>query len=149
MVINMNENKELLILIYDNAKMGISSTKKLLELIKEKDNKIKFLLEEEHQKYTDILKKCEKLMKQHKIKSEHSTVLKDLTANTAMTIEVNKDNSDAKIASLLSRGFSMGNITIEAKIKDYEKEASKETLKLAKELLAFGENQVEILKSYI
>lgn len=145
----MNENKELLILIHDNTKMGVSSTKKLLELIKEKDNKIKFLLEEELQKYESFYKECKKLMKKAKVKIEHGTFLKDLTANMAMKTEVNKDNSDSKIASILMRGFDMGNINIEAKIKDYKKEVNKETLNLANDLLNFGEKQIKLLSSYL
>ncbi len=145
----MNENKELLLFIYDNTKMGVNSTKKLLSLIKEKDNKIKFLLEEELQKYEALHKECKNIMKKEKITSSHSTVLKDLTANTAMSIEVTKDNSDSKIASILSRGFNMGNINIEAKIKDYKNEVDKKVLKLAENLLEFGEKQIELLKNYL
>ena len=37
----MNENKELLVLIHDNTKMGLTSTQKLLTLIKDKNNKLK------------------------------------------------------------------------------------------------------------
>ena len=88
-------------------------------------------------------------MKKAKVTSEHSTFLKDLTANTAMKMEVSKDNSDAKIASILSRGFSMGNINIEAKIKDYKKEASKQVLDLAENLFKFGEEQIKLLKEYL
>lgn len=145
----MSENKELLIFIHDNTKMGISSTKKLLDLIKEKDNKIKFLLEEELQEYEKLYKECKTLMKKEKVSIEHSTILKDLTANTAMKIEVSKDNSDAKIASLLSRGFSMGNINIEAKIKDFKKEADKKIISLAERLLKFGIEQIKLLKEYL
>ena len=132
----MNESKERLLFIYDNTKMGVN-------------NKIKFLLEEELQKYESLHKECNKLMKKEKIENSHSTVLKDLTANTAMSIEVSKDNSDAKIASILSRGFNMGNINIEAKIKDYKKEVDKSVLHLAENLLKFGEEQIELLKEYL
>ena len=66
-----------------------------------------------------------------------------------MTHEVKKDNSDSKIADILIRGFSMGNINMEVKIKDFKKEANKDTLKLANEILEFGENQVKLLKSYL
>lgn len=145
----MNENEELLVLIYENVKMGISSTKKLLELIKEKDNKIKFLLEEELQRYESLFKRCKSLMKEEKIKAPKSGLLKNLTANTAMKVEVSKDNSDSKIASILSRGFSMGNIGIEAKIKEYKKEASKKSIKLAEDVLEFGENEIKLLKEYL
>jgi len=80
-------------------------------------------------------------MKKEKIKSEHNSLLASLTANTAMKTEVSKDNSDSKRASILTRGFTMGNIEIEARIKSYKKEANKETIKLAEEILKFGENK--------
>ena len=145
----MKENNELLILIHDNVKMGLSSTKKLLSLIKEKDNKIKFLLEEQLQKYEKFYKKCKNLLKKEKVEIEHSTFLKELTGAQAMKMEVKKDNSDAKIADILTRGFSMGNINIEAKIHDYKKEAKHNVLSLAKDILAFGEDQIKLLKAYL
>ncbi len=145
----MNETSELLIFMHDNAKMGLTSTKKLLNLIKNKENKIKFTLEEQLQKYETFYKKIKNLLKKEKINIKHSSLLKEITASTAMTHEVKKDNSDSKIADILIRGFSMGNINMEVKIKDFKKEANKDTLKLANEILEFGENQVKLLKSYL
>lgn len=145
----MNENKELLILIHDNVKMGVSSTQKLINLIKDKSNKIKFLLEEQLQRYEEFYKECKKLMKKEKVKAERSGILKNMTASKAMKMEVNKDNSDSKIASILTRGFTMGNIDLEAKIKDYKKETNKNTLNLAEEILKFGKTQIKLLSVYL
>lgn len=145
----MNENKELLVLINENTKMGLASTKELLKLIKEKDNKIKKVLEHELKKYEDLYKKCKSLMKKYKVKSEKSGLLKNLTATLAMRMEVNKDNSDSKLANILIRGFTMGNVDIEAKIKSYKKEASKDILSLAREILEFGENEIKLLKDFL
>lgn len=145
----MNENKELLVLINENTKMGLASTKELLKLIKEKDNKIKKVLEDELKKYEDLYKKCKSLMKKYKVKSEKSGLLKNLTATLAMRMEVNKDNSDSKLANILIRGFNMGNIDIKAKIKSYKKEVSKDILSLAREVLEFGENEIKLLKDFL
>ena len=145
----MNETNELLILIHDNTKMGLTSTKKLLTLIKNIENKIKFILEEQLQRYEAFYKKVKSLLKKEKLNIKHSSLLKDLTASTAMSHEVKKDNSDSKIADILIRGFSMGNINMEVKIKDYKKEANKDVLKLANDVLEFGENQVKLLKNYL
>lgn len=145
----MNENNELIVLIHENTKMGMTSTKKLMDLIKDKDNKIKFVLEEQLQRYETFYKKCKKLIKEENVKIPSSGLLKNLTANTAMKMEVSKDNSDSKIASIMTRGFSMGNIELEAKIKEYKKEASKEAINLASDVLKFGEEQIEILKNYL
>ena len=145
----MNENKELLVLINENTKMGLASTKELLKLIKEKDNKIKKVLEDELKKYEDLYKKCKSLMKKYKVKSEKSGLLKNLTATLAMRMEVNKDNSDSKLANILIRGFNMGNIDIEAKIKSYKKEVSKDILSLARDVLEFGENEIKLLTDFL
>ena len=145
----MSETQELLTLIYHNTEMGKKSSKKLLSLIKDKDNKIKFLLEEELQRYDELYKKCKKLMKKENVEVPSSKVLANLTGNVAMKMEVSKDNSDSKIASILIRGFNMGNIDIEAKIKEYKKEAKADSLNLAEDLLKFGEKQIKLLKEYL
>lgn len=145
----MNENKELLVLIHDNTKMGLTSTQKLLTLIKDKNNKTKNILENELKEYTAYYKECKHLMKKNKIKIEHTEFLKNLTSTVAMKMEVNKDNSDSKIASILIRGFNMGNIDIEARIKNYKKEVDKDILKLAKDILTFGETEINKLKAYL
>ena len=66
-----------------------------------------------------------------------------------MRMEVNKDNSDSKLANILIRGFNMGNVDIEAKIKSYKKEVSKDILSLAREVLEFGENEIKLLKDFL
>lgn len=145
----MNENKELLVLIHDNTKMGLTSTQKLLTLIKDKNNKTKNILENELKEYTAYYKECKHLMKKNNIKIEHTEFLKNLTSTVAMKMEVNKDNSDSNIASILIRGFNMGNIDIEARIKNYKKEVDKDILKLAKDILTFGETEINKLKAYL
>lgn len=149
MVNIMNENKELLLLILDNTKMGITSTKKLLSLIKDKDNKIKKVLESELKEYESYNKECKKLIKKYKVKIEHGNNIKILTSSLAMKMEVKKDNSDSKLASILIRGFNMGSISVESKIKSYKKEVDKEILNLSKEVLTFSEEEIKKLKDFL
>ena len=145
----MNENKELLVLIHENVKMGLTSTKKLLSLLLNTNNKIKMTLESELKTYESLYNRTKKEIKKQKITIEKKGLLKTLTSTVAMKTEVNKDNSDSNIASILIRGFNMGNIDIEAKIKSYKKEVDKSILNLAKEVLAFGENEITKLKSFL
>ena len=145
----MQENKELLVFIYENTKMGENSTKKLLSLIKDKDNKIKKVLEEQHKEYKALHNRCKKLVKKYKLDIEDKGLFANITSNIAMKVEVMKDNSDSKIASILSRGFNMGNIDIEAKIKNYKNETDDEVLDLAKDILKFGERQIKLLKDFL
>lgn len=145
----MNENKELLVLIHENVKMGLTSTKKLLSLLLNTNNKIKMTLESELKTYESLYNKTKKEIKKQKITIEKKGLLKTLSSTVAMKTEVNKDNSDSNIASILIRGFNMGNIDIEAKIKSYKKEVDKSTLNLAKKVLAFGESEITKLKSFL
>ena len=145
----MNENRELLEILYKNIKMGKDSTSKLLELLKDKDNKIKNLLEEELQRYEEFFKRCKGLMKKYDISISSSNALANITSSIAMSFEVSKDNSDSKISSILIRGFNMGNIDIESKIKDYKNIVNEELLSLSKELLNFGQKQIDLLKEYL
>lgn len=145
----MKENNELLLLLYDNVNMGVVSSKELLKILKSKDNKIKFILEEELQRYEYFYKIVKKLLKKNKVKVSHNKLLVTFTTSKAMKMEVSKDNSDSKIANILIRGFTMGNIDIESKVKNYKKEASKEVIKLALDIKSFGEKQIELLKEYL
>ena len=115
----MNTNNELLLHIYETSDMGVKSTKKLLKILKDKDNKIKDEIERELKEYEIIFKKSKKILKKEKIEPP-SNLIANISANTAMMIEINKDNSDSKIADILMRGFVMGIAKIEKKIKDYK-----------------------------
>ncbi len=149
MVIKMNENSEMLLYIYKNADMGVKSTTKLLKLLNNSDNKIKPIVEEELKEYESFLKKTKTLLKKNKVEPKGTSLLLDLTSSITMNMEFMKDNSDAKIADMLIRGFTMGNIEIDKKIDKYKNAADKSILKIAKELKKFGETNIELLKPYL
>lgn len=144
----MNTNNELLIHIYETSDMGVKSTKKLLKILKDKDNKIKNEIERELKEYEIIYKKAKKILKKQNI-NPGTNVIANISANTAMKMEINKDNSDSKIADILMRGFVMGISKIEKKIKDYKKEVDHSTLKLAKDLLKFQEESMKKVQKYL
>ena len=145
----MNENSELLLYIYKNADMGVKSTTKLINLLNSKDNKIKNVVEGELKGYENFLKKSKSLLKKNKIEPKSSNMFAELSASITMNIELLKDNSDAKIADILIRGFTMGNIEIDKKIDKYKDDADKSILKLAKDLKKFGESNIELLKPFL
>ena len=61
-----NENKELLVLIHENVKMGLTSTKKLLSLLLNTNNKIKGTLESELKTYESLYNRTKKEIKKQK-----------------------------------------------------------------------------------
>ncbi len=145
----MNENNELLMYIYKNADMGVKSTTKLIRLLNTSDNKIKKVVEGELKGYENFLKKSRALLKRNKVSPKGSSIIAELSSSIAMDMEFMKDNSDAKIADILIRGFTMGNIDIDKKIEKYKDDADKDILKLAKDLKRFGEINIELLQPYL
>ena len=144
----MKTNNELLMHIYESSDMGIKATKKLLKLLKDKDNKIKDEIERELKEYENIYKKAKKILKKQNIKV-NSNVIASISANASMSMEISKDNSDAKIADILLRGFVMGVAKIEKKIKDYKKDVDHATLSLAKDLREFQESSLKRVQNYL
>ena len=145
----MNENNELLMYIYQNAKMGMNSCTNLIRILQGKDNKIKKIVEGELKGYEEFVKKSEKLLKKNKVEPKDKGLMADIMSKMGMNMEMMKDNSDARIADMLTKGFTMGNVDITKKIDRFEDDADKEILKLAKELLEFGKKNIEILKPYL
>ena len=137
----MNENNELLMHIYQTADMGEKSTTKLINLLKNKDNKIKKVLE--------FKAKSEKYLKKQKIDPKSLGIMAEMMADMEMKMQVMKDNSDSKMASMLIEGFTMGTIEMNKKIDAYKEESQKEIIKIAEELLKFQEEEIEKLKKYL
>ena len=145
----MNENNELLEYIYQNSKMGVKNCTNLINILNTKDNKIKKIVEGELKGYEEFVKKSEKLLKKHKVEPKEKGLMADIMSKIGMNMEMMKDNSDAKVADMLTKGFTMGNVDRAKKIDRYEKDADKDILALAKELLDFGKKNIEILKPYL
>lgn len=149
MVIKMKENNELLEHIYQDAEMAYYTLEKLEEFLKEKDNKIKGLVEEIKEKYQEFMQQAESQLKKDKQEVVPEAMMTKWMAKMGIKKEVNIDNSDSSIADLLIKGISMGSINMEKKIKDYQESCNKEDLKLAKKFLEFQEDTIEELKEYL
>ncbi len=145
----MNQNSELLLYIYQNAEMGVKSTTQLINLLNKSDNKIKTTVEKQLKGYEGFLKKSQNLLKKNKISPKRTNIIAKISSSIGISMEFMKDNSDAKIADMLIRGFTMGNIDIDKLIDKYKNEADKNIIHLAKELKKFGEENIELLKSYL
>ena len=112
----MNENVEILEYIYQNAKMGAENLTSLIKILNEKNNKIKKIIEEELKEYENFIKDSEKLLKKYEATPKEKGVIANVMAYMEMKVELLKDNSDAKIADMLIKGFTMGKIDIEKKV---------------------------------
>lgn len=145
----MNENTELLMHIYQSAEMGVYTTTNLLDLLKNKDNKIKTILQEELKDYEKYAKLSEEYLEKFDVESKSSGIMAKLGSDIGMTIETMKDNSDSRIASMLIEGMTMGILEMTGKIESYRKICKKDIISLAEELKNFQEKEIEKLKIYV
>ena len=145
----MNETNELLEEVYKTAAMGRFSMMKLIEALKERDNKIKGYLEELLEDYRNYEDQSKELLLKENIEPMEENAISKLMASMGIQKEVKGDNSDAAMAEMLIQGISMGSIEIEKQIKNYKDHVDKDDMKLAKKFLKFQEKAIEELKKYL
>ena len=145
----MNENMELLNFVYEHAEMGMHSLNNLSDILRNKDNKIKGLIEDELKEYNSFLKESEKLLKKNKIEPKKTNLMAKISSKMGIAMETMKDNSDPAIASMIIEGLTMGIVEMETKIENYKKLVDKKILKLSTKFLKFQEEEIEKLKTFM
>lgn len=145
----MKENNELILHIYQDSEMACYTIEKLINDIKEKDNKIKKCVEDILHDYQEWKQKSNKLLQKENAEISENPFIAKFMAGQGIKKEVDDDNSDSAIADMLIKGISMGSIDMEKKIHAYEKEVNKDDLDMAKEFLKFQEKTIEMLKQYL
>lgn len=145
----MEENNEFLLYLYKITDMGITSMKTLVDIIKDKDNKIINLLYEELNEYKDSLEKVKAIMKTRDLKKPSDEILRDLGVSANMHMELMKDNSDARIAEMLINGYTMGIIELKKNIEKYESNITLEERKIAEEISKYQNKNLKKLKKYL
>jgi hypothetical protein len=145
----MNENSELLEYLYQDADMGVKSLTTLINTINGKDNKIKKIVEGELKGYENYLKEIKKILKKKKVEPQSKGMMAEISSWMGIKMEMLKDNSDARIADMLTKGFTMGVVDLTKRIDKYKKDADKDILNLAKKMLNFSNENIELLKPYL
>ena len=145
----MNENIEMLEYIYKAANIGRISCENLLKALKEKDNKIKKVLEEINKEYEHFENESSKILKKNKVEPKGANMIMDIMNKLGIDKELKSDNSDPSIAGTLIEGLTMGNIEIEKRLSNFENEIDKKIVILAKSFEKFGENYIEKLKIFL
>lgn len=145
----MNENLEVVKLIYKDAEASISSLTTLLNELENKDNKIKGTIENILKGYERYLKDAKRILTKDNVEPEKMTIISKVMANMGIDKKVKQDNSDASMASMLIKGISIDAIDIEKKMKQYEKNLDKKTVKLAEDFKKFQQENIEALKKHL
>lgn len=145
----MNENVELLEFIYKTAEMGSFTLTKLITELKEKENKIKKVVEDEIKGYEKYIKESKKIIDKEKYELKENSTMAKMGASMGIKKETKADNSDAAIAHMIIEGLTMGVVDISTKINNYKDVADKKVISLAKDFLKFQEDEIERLKEYL
>ena len=145
----MNEKIELYKHIYQDSEMSLSSLCELKKDLKDKDNKIKDILDDIISGFTEYKKHSKKILEKNKCELEETPFMGKMMANMGIKKEVISDNSDSHMADLLIQGISMGSINMEKKIDDYKDIVPGKDIRYAKKFLKFEQEKIEELKKYL
>ena len=124
------EKNEFILYLYKITDMGVKSTKNLLDILKNKENKILPILDDELDEYNKAYQEVKELMKKRGIEEPNFGLLQNLGVSASMHLELMQDNSDTRIANMLIQGYTMGNLELEKQYKKYKKELSEEENKI-------------------
>ena len=145
----MDENIEMLEYISKDSDMGIKSMTTLIRTINDKDNKITKVVEGILKGYENFLKDSKKIIKKHKYEVKENSKVAEISSWMGIKMEMLKDNSDAKVADMITKGLTMGVLNMEKNIKNYKNDIDSKVMKLAKDFLKFQEESIEFLKDYL
>ena len=145
----MNEKIEIYKHIYQDSEMSLSSLEELKKDLKDKDNKIKNILDDIIGGFTEYKKYSKKVLEKNNCELEETSFMGKMMANMGVKKEVLSDNSDSHMADLLIQGISMGSINMEKKLHDYEDKLPEEDYEYAKDFLEFEQEKIEELKKYL
>ena len=145
----MEEKLELLEQVHHDSSMAAYTIEKLLDKLKDKDNKIKAYAEEILKEYQQFEEEARVLLKEGNKEPSDSSLMSKMGSSMGISKEVKEDNSDSSIANMLIQGVSMGSLEIEKKLKEYDKELDKDEKSIAKKFLKFQEKTINHLKEYI
>ena len=143
------DNKEFLQKMYKIVDMGSHSCNKLLEDLKDKDNKIIDTISDNDKEYLSFKEEILSLFDKYGVEKVNNNSMAKMGSSMEMKMEVMNDNSDAKIADMLIRGNTMGVIEIEKDLDNFEGKVDKELIKVGKKLLEFQNNSIVKLKEYL
>ena len=139
----------LLIFVVILLRYVITNLKVWINSIKNKENKIKHVLESELKEYEKYMLTSKKILEKESITPKGNNLMAKVGSDMGIMMETIKDNSDPALASMLIEGITMGVVDMESKVKDYKAVCDKNILEIAKDFLKFQENEIEKLKTFM
>lgn len=143
------DNKDIKIVNYimQNCEMGISSLKKLREMLE--SNEMQQELSEELKSYKYIYDKASRVNENLHGERTPVNMMQKLMAKMGVTMNMMMDKSDSHIAEMLIQGTNMGIIELNKILNSNPDYSNEEILSILKELLEFEERRINKLKAYL
>lgn len=133
--------------IMQNCEMGISSLKKLREVLESNDMQQE--LSEELKNYKSIYDKASRINENLHGDRTPVCMMQKFMAKMGIKMNVMMDKSDSHIAEMLIQGTNMGIIELNKILNANPDYSNEEILSILKELLQFEENRINKLKAYL
>lgn len=144
----MTGDKELIGYLKENVTMGLEALKTLSKKLESTDNKIKSHVDKALECYKEFKGKCDQFGSIEPPKKK-SNLFAILMTKMGTNTEFMRDNSDAKIADTLIQGYNMGLIDITKKLHKYEKDTSRDVVKLAKDYENMMKQGIKDIKGFL
>lgn len=143
------DNKDVKIVNYimQNCEMGISSLKKLREMLE--SNEMQQELSEELKSYKSIYDKASRVNENLHGERTPVNMMQKFMAKMGVTMNMMMDKSDSHIAEMLIQGTNMGIIELNKILNSNPDYSNEEILSILRELLEFEERRINKLKAYL
>ena len=145
----MDKNHEFVNNLYQDSSMALDSLTMLINKLKNKDNKIKEVIEKCIKGYEKHLKIIKSYMKNNNYEIVKQPLISKMGAYMGINMEVMKDNSDSRMANMLIQGINMGVLNTSKNLNKYKNDVNKDIILIAKDFLKHQEESIEKLKKYL
>lgn len=139
-------SKQLLKECDSGCKMAVESMEQLLEYVK--SDSLKEILSKYKQKHQEIQDKAEDLLAQQGEEGKEPSLPAEAFSWMTTKIKMSMYDDDRKIAEILMNGCNMGIQSI-CRVQNKHKDASKESISLAENLVRTEEELQKELKAYL
>jgi len=144
----MSADSEIIAKIYKNVKMGVDSVTKLLPKVSDEEFKTK--LTDQLNGYEEYAAKAKALLCNRGEEAKEETPMVKFWSSVGIAMNTMMDASSSHIAEMIIEGSTMGITDTTRIINEYEgKPECKEAVELARDIVAFEQKNIEVMKNYL
>ena len=141
-----DQSKKVLGGILSNAEMAKHSTSVVVKYAK--DPKFCDTLNDQISKYDEYIQKARDLAKQYEIEPQQPSGISKFFVEKSIKMRFALGTCDSKIAEMMIKGTAMGIIDL-GKLLSHAELISEDCTQLAKDLLTFEEDKINVLKYFL